>query len=219
MDVVETVIFAMLAAFLGLRLYAVLGRRDGHEHPVAKPAEEPAAPRLVPNEPAVRELAQAVAAEPAPYDASVDTGLKAISAADPQFNAVDFIGGAKQAYRVVLEAYWSGDRDELRPLTSDDVYDSFVAAIDAREAAGEKLDNRLIAVERTVIAHAALDGQIARITLRFDADIAAVTRNADGQVVAGSLSDAVATHDEWTFERSIKSSDPNWILTDTDEAS
>ena len=54
--------------------------------------------------------------------------------------------------------------------------------------------------------------------MRFDADIAAVTRDAEGQVIAGSLTDAVPTHDLWTFARTLKSSDPNWKLADTDEA-
>ena len=53
--------------------------------------------------------------------------------------------------------------------------------------------------------------------MRFDADIAAVTRDAEGQVVAGSLTDAVETHDLWTFSRTLKSRDPNWKLADTDE--
>ena len=54
--------------------------------------------------------------------------------------------------------------------------------------------------------------------MRFDADIAAVTRDGEGHVVAGSTSDAVETHDVWTFVRQVKTADPNWILADTDEA-
>ena len=53
--------------------------------------------------------------------------------------------------------------------------------------------------------------------MRFEADIAAVTRNAQGEVVAGSLSDAVQTRDLWTFRRDISSADPNWLLIETDE--
>jgi predicted lipid-binding transport protein (Tim44 family) len=55
------------------------------------------------------------------------------------------------------------------------------------------------------------------VTVRFEADIAAVTRNAEGSVVAGSLSDAVQTRDMWTFRRDISSRDPNWLLIETDE--
>ena len=69
-----------------------------------------------------------------------------------------------------------------------------------------------------MITSAQVDGRDARIVVRFDADIAAVTRDAEGNVVAGSTSDAVETHDVWTFARTLKSSDPNWKLADTDEA-
>lgn len=217
---VETVIFAALAAFLGLRLYAVLGRRDGHEQPLVKPMEEPqATPKAILVEDGGREAVAAPPPEPAVFDSSVEAGLRAIAAADPAFNAADFVGGAKQAYRVILEAYWTGDREQLRDLCDDDVYESFVEAIDARDAAGERLDNKLISIEKTVISTAELEGRTARITVKFEADIAAVTRNSDGKVVAGSLSDAVATHDIWTFEREVRARDPNWTLTDTDEAS
>ena len=55
------------------------------------------------------------------------------------------------------------------------------------------------------------------VTVRFEADIAAVTRNKAGDVVAGSLSDAVQTRDLWTFRRDLAARDPNWLLIETDE--
>ena len=55
------------------------------------------------------------------------------------------------------------------------------------------------------------------MTVRFEADIAAVTRDAEGAVVAGSMSDAVQTRDLWTFRRDLSSRDPNWLLIETDE--
>lgn len=216
---VETIIFAMVAAFLGLRLYAVLGRRDGHEQSLGKPAEEPLAvpkPATVAEE--QREPATIAAPQPEVGDPRVNAGLRAISSADPRFSAGDFVEGATGAYRMILESYWSGDDATLRPLVADDVFATFSDAIAARKAAGEVLDNRLVAIERAVISQAELDGRVARITVRFDADIAAVTRDSEGRVVAGSLTDAVPTHDVWTFERDLKSADPNWMLTDTDEA-
>jgi predicted lipid-binding transport protein (Tim44 family) len=80
------------------------------------------------------------------------------------------------------------------------------------------LDNRLVSIERAVITDAGVTDGAARITLRFDADVAAITRDAEGNVIAGSMSDAVETHDVWTFARTLKSKDPNWKLVDTDEA-
>ena len=91
------------------------------------------------------------------------------------------------------------------------------AAVEQREKDGLKLDNRLVAIEQALISEAALERSVAVVTVRFEADIAAVTRNSAGEVVAGSLSDAVQTRDLWTFRRDLASRDPNWLLIETDE--
>jgi predicted lipid-binding transport protein (Tim44 family) len=119
---------------------------------------------------------------------------------------------------MILESFWKGDRETLDELCDRDVYDGFANAIAAREAAGEVLDNRLVRIEEAVIVAAAYQAPMARITVRFAADIAAVTRNADGVVVAGSLNDAVEARDLWTFSRDVTSASPDWLLDETDEA-
>ena len=217
--VVEIVIFAMIAGFLGLRLYMVLGKRTGAEPPLRRPEEAKLGDSPAPVAIAERKEkpAAAVTAD-TPVEPGAVPGLRAIASADPGFNGDVFIAGAQSAYRMVLEAFWRGDREALATLADEDVQAAFGEAISDREEAGQTLDNRLVRVDKAVIAQAALDGRIARIMVRFDADIAAVTRDADGKVVAGSLTDAVPTHDVWTFERDVKSRDPNWLLVDTDEA-
>lgn len=215
---VETVLFAMVAVFLGLRLYAVLGKRSGHEQTLRTPVEEHVANPAPISAQDGREVTLPRVNPADPFDGSAFPALRAISQADGQFNPADFIEGAKAAYGMILTAFWKGEEEALAPYVSQDVYASFVNAIKAREAAGEVLDNRLVRIDHSTISAASLDGRIARVTVRFDADIAAITRDLDGTVVAGSLTDAIETHDEWTFERDVRSSDPNWILVDTDEA-
>ena len=78
------------------------------------------------------------------------------------------------------------------------------------------MQNRLVTIDKATIIDADFSKGQARVTVRFDADIAAVTRNAEGVVVAGSMTDAVATADAWSFRRDITSSDPNWLLDETD---
>ncbi|WP_298852076.1 Tim44/TimA family putative adaptor protein [uncultured Sphingomonas sp.] len=214
---VGIVLLAMVAAFLALRLYMVLGKRSGHEQSLPKPAEE----RLA-TAPSARGLPDQ-APEPAVIPDTViepaaGIGVRAVIAADSGFDVARFLDGAKAAYRMVLEAYWKGDEEELRWLTDEDVHASFVEAIAARKEAGEVLDNRLVSIEKAVISAAGMDGKMANITVRFDADIAAVTRDTEGRVIAGSLNDAVPTHDVWTFSRNVRDKDPNWILTETSEA-
>ena len=147
----------------------------------------------------------------------VERGLREIAAADRRFDTLSFLEGAKSAYGMILEAFWRGDKEDLAALCDRDVYDSFAAAIDARIAAGETLDNRLVRIEEATIAAASYDAPYARIAVRFSADIAAVTRDAAGTVIAGSLNDAVEAHDVWTFRRDVTSADPDWLLDETDE--
>ncbi len=219
---VEIVILAMIAAFLGLRLYSVLGRRAEHEEePIQGRFDQPPA---MGRTPAPRALDDADAFPqrlperrfPAATP-SVERGLRDIAAADRRFDPFAFMDGARAAYRMVLEAFWQGDTDELRELCEPSVHQSFAAAIDARQAAGETLDNRLVRIEEAAISDATFDAPMARITVRFRSDIAAVTRDASGNMVAGSLDDAIEAIDVWTFARNVNSADPDWLLVETDE--
>lgn len=211
------IIFAMIALFLGLRLYAVLGKRTGHEQPLSRPAEDLVRERAI--VPAIEDARDGTVIVPEEqHMAGADAGLRAIAAADRNFGAADFLDGAKQAYRLILEAFWAGREEDYRAYVSDDVREAFGEDIAERAVQGHVLDNRMVRIERAVIADAKLSNGTAEITVRFDADIAAVTRDTEGKVIAGSLTDAVPTHDAWTFSRNLRSTDPNWLLTDTDEA-
>ncbi|HWJ38420.1 MAG TPA: Tim44/TimA family putative adaptor protein [Sphingomicrobium sp.] len=211
------VILALVALFIGLRLYSVLGERTGHEQqPILKPADPDARP--------APPIAQPPAVQPAPAEngdmAFVPTagpGVRAILAADPAFDVARFLEGAKSAYRMILEAFWKGDLEALRSHVEPHVYEAFASAVEQRHKDGLTLDNRLVTIDQAVISEATLERGVAVIMVRFEADIAAVTRNSEGQVVAGSLSDAVQTRDLWTFRRDTGSRDPNWLLIETDE--
>ena len=211
------VILALVALFIGLRLYSVLGERTGHEQqPILKPADPDARPAPQVTQPAVSQPVPADSGDMA-FVPTAGPGVRAILAADSNFDVARFLEGAKSAYRMILEAFWKGDLDPLRGHVDAHVQEAFAAAVEQRNKDGLTLDNRLVAIDQAVISEATLERGIAIITVRFEADIAAVTRNSDDQVVAGSLSDAVQTRDLWTFRRDTGSRDPNWLLIETDE--
>ncbi|MES2137922.1 MAG: Tim44/TimA family putative adaptor protein [Pseudomonadota bacterium] len=211
------VVLALVALFIGLRLYSVLGERTGHEQqPILKPAESDArvGPRVT-----QQPVTQTAPADPGDlaFVPTAGPGVRAILAADPSFDVARFLEGAKAAYRMILEAFWKGDLDTLRSHVEPHVYDAFAAAVEQRTKDGLTLENRLVTIDQAVISEASVERSVALVTVRFEADIAAVTRSAEGQVVAGSLSDAVQTRDRWSFRRDLSSPDPNWLLIETDE--
>ncbi len=213
------VILALVALFIGLRLYNVLGERTGHEQPIVKPADAETEARIEPRAATAHGHAPVAAsdANDLAYLPTAGPGVRALLAADPSFDVARFLDGAQGAYRMILESFWKGELDTMRPHVDDHVYDAFAAAVEQRASDGFVLDNRLVAIEQAVIAGAEVARKIALVTVRFEADIAAVTRNASGEVIAGSLSDAVQTRDRWTFRRDIGANDPNWLLVETDE--
>ncbi|MEQ1687824.1 MAG: Tim44/TimA family putative adaptor protein [Sphingopyxis sp.] len=215
------IILAMIAAFLGFRLYSALGKHGRNDDPFLPRSEE--RPRTAPVAPPLP--AADALHPPAPasqigmvYEPAAEIGIRAIMAADRGFDVGRFLAGAQGAYRLILEAFWQGDKEALRPLCDDDSYTAFADAIDARLGRGETLSNRLVVIDKAIIVDAGMAAGTARITVRFDADIAAVTYGADGKVVAGSMTDASATQDVWSFTRAIASKDPNWLLDETDAA-
>lgn len=211
------IILALVALFIGLRLYSVLGERTGHEQqPILKPADPEAVVEPRVTQPSVLQPSTTDAGDLA-YLPTAGPGVRALLAADPSFDVAKFLEGAKSAYQMVLDAFWKGDSAGLRPFVDDHVFETFSSAIEQREKDGLILDNRLVNIEQTLITAASADRDIAVVTVRFEADIAAVTRNKDREVVAGSMSDAVQTRDLWTFRRQISARDPNWLLIETDE--
>jgi len=169
-------IAAMVAGVICFRLYTILGRRTGHE-PQAPPK---ALPTALP--------------QPAQQSAPSSGGLLDIQLADRSFDAPKFLAGAQLAYGRIVTAFAKGDRAELRPLLSPDVFAAFDAGITARTEPVASF----VKLHDARITASTLHGRLAEITVAFTA-----------QFATGDVTDV------WTFERNLDSSDPNWLLVAT----
>jgi predicted lipid-binding transport protein (Tim44 family) len=112
------VLLAMVALFLALRLYSVLGKRTGHEQqPLARSADDRPLPVTLPR---ATEAAQASApVANRNIDPRAEQGLRAVIAGEAGFDVAQFLNGAQAAYRMTLEAFWKGDaRPDRRSTTA-----------------------------------------------------------------------------------------------------
>ena len=213
----DIILFAMVAAFLVLRLRSVLGRRTGNERrrdPIVRRAE-PTGDKVI----AFGQRPNGAAPPPATTDPpgdAVAAGLARIHDADPSFDPPQFLEGARAAFGMIVAAFAEGDKDKLRPLLSDEVYRPFCTAIDERSAAHETLESRILALKQIDISEAELDGRAARVTLKIVSDQINVVRAHDGSIVDGDPEHAIEKTDFWTFARDTRSADPNWALVATD---
>jgi len=227
---IDIIFFAMIAAFLVLRLRGVLGRRDGHEGDFRSRLKDEKDKNPDNN---VVKLSE--------HDDDMDDGmdddgqdrpkevkkivvndddplsgpLAAIQAADPGFAPDDFLSGARIAFEIILEAYAKGDAGALKPMLNAEVYANFSKAIQDRELAGETLEDTLIGIKSADIVEAEAGKKTASVTVKFVSEQINATRDEDGTVVDGNPTTVIEVTDFWTFSREIKSRDPNWTLTAT----
>ena len=213
-QLLDIILFAGVAGFLLFRLRSVLGRRTGNE----RRRPDPFAPRpVVPPPPATApfNVAPANTAQPAPAAANGADALAALRAADPSFNPDAFLAGARTAFEMIVKAFAAGDTATLQPLLSPEVFTAFSDAIRARQAAKETHETKIVAIKVAVIEHIAVEDANGLVTVKLVTDQINATRAADGTVVEGDADKGIEKTDFWTFSRSLRSRNPNWILVAT----
>ncbi|MCG7623746.1 MULTISPECIES: Tim44/TimA family putative adaptor protein [unclassified Epibacterium] len=212
---IELLVLAGIAVFLILRLKSVLGTREGFEKPPLA-GSEPRTPQR-----------KFEVIEGSPDDdivAYVDEGspqaqaLAEMKRAEPSFHVAEFVQGARGAYEMILMGFETGELDGIQPFISDEIFQSFVDAVAAREDQGLTIEAEFIGVRETVIEDATFDAatSTADITVRFVGELTSAVRDRSGEIVEGDPKAVKRQKDTWTFSRQMGGDDPNWQLVATD---
>ena len=237
-DFIEILFWAAIAVFLVLRLHATLGSRTGHERkaewPPSSPTESPD-PKVIsldskrspehdtpsennttPKTPTVAAVHQGKTTQhPLDPDSPLAQGLRAITERDDSFDSAAFLNGAATAFDMILTAFADGDRETLKNLLSEAVFDNFNQAITAREAAGNHLETTLVALSDAELVSARHQDHSAVLDVSFVSEQITVTRNSAGEIIAGDPNSVRQIRDLWTFARDLRSQNPNWELVET----
>ena len=213
-SLIRLLVLAAIAVFLILRLRNVLGTRDGFEP--TQNDELPMQRRMDVIEDDERgddsDLTDHVDPASPAYAALVE--MKRV---EPDFSLTEFLGGAKQAYEMILVGFEKGDISEVRGFLSPEVAQAFDAAITARQQAGLTADVQYLGTRETALSAAEFDtsNANAELSVRFVGEMIVATRDASGNIVDGDAKAARKQRDTWTFERAMGTADPNWRLVAT----
>ncbi|MQV99627.1 Tim44/TimA family putative adaptor protein [Sinorhizobium medicae] len=224
-----TFFFLIAAVVIFLQLRSVLGRRTGSE----RPPFDPYSSRDIAQGPEAKDNGKVVqlprrdgAAEDESRYAEIETvakagtplnaQLRAVTDADPNFNPVEFLNGAKMAYEMIVMAFADGDRKTLKGLLSREVYEGFEAAIAERENKGEVVKSTFVGIDKADIVHAEIKDSEENITARIISQLISATYDKQGKLVDGDAESVAEVNDLWTFSRDIRSRDPNWKLIATE---
>lgn len=211
-QIFDLVFFGLIAVFVLLRLRSVLGTRTGTEK---RPEDILQRRQTGQAETPVVKLPRREDRPGADADPKLSQALAEIGNADPAFDSITFLAGARQAYEIIVTAFAKGDRKTLGNMVGDEVMANFGAAISAREAARQTMKTTLTAIRQARIADAALVGSQAEVTVKFVADLVSHTEDAQGAILSGHPSLAQEAAELWSFRRDTASADPNWTLVAT----
>jgi predicted lipid-binding transport protein (Tim44 family) len=210
-------LFLMAAiAIIFWRFKSVLGQRSGFERPPQTPPQKPAPDLRVIENPsyiAPDPVWQGHAAE----GSDIAKTLEAISTQDRDFSVTSFMQGAKAAHEMILESFAKSDRAALKPLLSKSVFESFAAVIEENKAKGHKKIFQFVGNKATSLEAASLNGSKAAISVKFISEMINATLDKNGKTLQGDDKAILEDVDLWTFERDLKSRDPNWLLVATGE--
>lgn len=216
-SLIQLLVLAGIAVFLILRLKNVLGTREGFEKPPV--ADQPPAEKRsgMPFE-VIEGGPDLDITDHVPEDSAAGKALAEMKRIEPSFGVSDFLGGARGAYEMIVMGYERGDLADIQPFLSEEIYESFVDGVAAREDQGLTIEANFIGVRETELVNATLDPDTkeAEMTIRLVGELTSVVRDKGGDIVEGSPTEVKRQKDTWVFARIMGSDDPNWLLVSTD---
>ncbi len=220
-EFLNVIILGLLAGVIAFKLYTVLGRRTGNERTREDQLRMPDGAETNPKPATSKDNVVTLPERPASAGAGsassspLTRALMDIKLADRTFDTERFLQGARSAYEMIVTAFARGERDVLRPLLSDDVFDTFEKAIKNRESKRERVDFTFLKLKSARLTGAELKGRMADITVTFESEVMLAGYDPSGTLIEGDAKTPHSVIDIWTFARDTTASDPNWILVAT----
>ena len=200
----DIIILGLLALFLGFRLKNLLGDRSGYGEDVNN--LETYNEKKPDNNNVINLNKKKISGE----------GLEVLKKSDPNFSEEEFLDGAKQAFKIIIESFVDSDIEKLKPLIDYELLKSFTKSISEREARQEKQFVDIISIIKLDIVNISLNDNVASISIKIESEQIKYTIDKNDNIIDGNKDVSEIIKDKWVLERDISSNDPNWKLVETD---
>ena len=200
----DIILLGLLALFLGFRLKNLLGDRSGYGEDVNN--LETYNEKKSDNNNVINLKKKKISGE----------GLEVLKKGDPNFSEEEFIIGAKQAFKIIIEAFVDSDIEKLKPLIDYELLKSFTKSISEREARQEKQFVDILSIKKLDIINISLNDNIASISIKIESEQIKYTIDKNDKIIDGNKEVSEIIKDKWVLERDFSSNNPNWKLVETD---
>ena len=188
-EYIDIILLAMIAGFIFLRLRGILGKKTGFEEDI----ETSFAHEAPPSKPNI--------------DLNADTFDE---------NAKkEFINGAKIAYETIITNFAKGKLKDIKSLLDKNVYQQFEEAIKDRDAKKFSSETTFIGINSAEVKEHQQNKNMLEVTVEFVSEIISCVKDKDNKTVSGDPEKVKKVLDTWKFSKDSRSSNPNWLLIDT----
>tara|TARA_Y100001970_G_scaffold121893_1_gene151128 strand:- start:1606 stop:2190 length:585 start_codon:yes stop_codon:yes gene_type:complete len=188
-EYIDIILLAMIAGFIFLRLRGILGKRTGHEEDIST-----SFPHDFPPEEIKKKL----------DENNFDEKAKN-----------DFLKGAKIAYENIITSFSSGNLKEVKSLLDKKVLGQFEEALQNRKEKGIISETTFIGINSANIKKYEKLNNMFEVTVDFVSEIISCAKDKNKKIISGSPDKIKKVYDTWKFSKDIRSSNPNWLLVET----
>ena len=188
-EYIDIILLAMIAGFIFLRLRGILGKKTGFEEDMNSsfPHEAPPVKNIV--------------------ELNINTFDE---------NAKkDFVKGAEIAYETIITDFAKGKLKDIRSLLDKNVYQQFEEAIKDRNEKKLLSETTFIGINSAEVKEHQQNKNMLEVTVEFVSEIISCVKDKDNKVISGDPEKIKKVLDTWKFSKDTKSSNPNWLLIDT----
>ena len=188
-EYIDIILLAMIAGFIFLRLRGILGKRTGFEGKVSTDFNE--------------NYSKSVVEKNFENENFNDSAKE------------EFIKGAKIAYETIITNFAAGNLKNIKILLDKKIYSQFSEAVNEREKKGHITETTFIGINSAKIQKHEKKDNIMKVTVEFVSEIISSLTDKDKKVLSGDPKKIKTVHDNWIFSKDLRSTNPNWILIDT----
>ncbi len=221
----DIIFFAAIALFVILKLREQLGKiSDGEKEQIAKQIKD-RQERILKLQNKITEQMNSTTSNDFAQSLKENKSLKNIDNATKKsleeilkkanLSFEFFIEGAKSAFEMTLKAFSENDKETLKFLLSEKIYQGFEKSIQERQNQNKNLNTNLISIEKSEIISASIQNNLAFISVKFISKQINYFTDEKGEIIDGKKDNISQLTDIWTFKKDLNDENPNWKISAT----
>lgn len=188
-EYIDIILLAMIAGFIFLRLRGILGKKTGFEEDINSSFHQ--------------------------EKSEVKPVVKLNSETFDEKAKKDFLKGAQIAYETIVTNFSKGKLKDIKSLLDINVYEQFHTALDERKSKNYSSETTFIGINSAEIKHHQQNKNMLEVTVEFVSEIISCIKDKENKIISGDPEKVKKVNDVWKFSKDSGSTNPNWLLIDT----